>query len=920
MKSLIRKLSWLIHRREKEAELHDELAFHLSEEAEERGAQRARRELGNISLIEEDTRAAWGWIWLEQLAQDIRYAWRAMRHNPTFTALAAVSLALGIGANTAIYSFMDAILLRSLPVGNPETLVVLNWHNRGIHQRGEKDRVIYGMSGSTWGDQKTGITAGIFPYPAVEMMRSVKGVFSSVFAYYPTRAVNLMVRGQAEQASGEYVSGDYFSGLGVPPAAGRVIIADDDRAGAPAVAVLSFAYAQKHFQNAASAVGDSIRINNIAFEVVGVAPPEFFGVDPSVAPDFYIPMHANMLLAPKTGMTNKLAEAYLDQHFYWIEMMARLQPGVSRTQAQATVAPQFHQWVAATAANDIERRDLPNLVLDPGAAGLDKLRRQYSQPLYVLLAMVALILAIACANIANLLLARATARRREMAVRLSMGAGRWRVIRQLLTESVMLSVTGGALGILMAFWGMRALAALLTNDGRQLVIRAELNWHVLAAAIVLSMLTGVLFGLFPALQATKVDVMPVLREMHGADRRPRIRFSFLRINLSHVLIVSQIAISLLMLVATGLFVRTLTNLESITLGFSRENVMLFTMNARQAGHRSPQIIDFYSNLLERFRQIPGVQSATLTNSPLMGEGTWQSPMAPAGKEAVVNTNILTASPDFFKTMQIPILAGRAIDERDQPGAPAVAVVNETWAKANFGNRNPIGEHIEFYQPGPRIKQHDIVIAGVAKNARYGNLVGDFPAVVYLPFRQDLYVDVDEATFALRVAGTTLAPASQVREIVHQADPRVPVTKIRTQAAQIDQMVNQEILFARLCTAFAVLALLIACVGLYGTMAYNVARRVSEIGIRIALGAGRWRVLGMVLGQVAAMVAVGLLIGIPLVWTLSTLVASFLFEVKPNDPIAIAIAVATLVIASLAAGYAPAWRAARIDPMAALRHD
>jgi len=919
MKSLIRKLIWMTRRREKEAELRDELAFHLSEEAAERGPDGARRELGNVALIEEDTRSAWGWIWLEQLAQDIRYALRAMRHNPTFTALAALSLALGIGANTAIYSFMDAILLRSLPVSDPASLVVLNWHNRGIHTRGEKDRVIYGMSGNTWGDEKTGITAGIFPYAAFEMMQKTEGVFSSVFAYYPTRSVNLMLHGQAEQASGEYVSGDYFRGLEVAPAAGRVVIGDDDRPGAPAIAVLSFAYARHHFRAAASAVGETIRINDTPFEVVGVTPPEFFGIDPSAAPDFYLPMHANMLLLTSGGRKTT-ARDYLDQHYYWIEVMARLRPGMSIAQAQATLAPQFHQWVASTATNDLERRDLPQLVVSPGAAGLDRLRRLYSEPLYVLLAMVALILAIACANIANLMLARATARRREMAVRLSLGAGRWRVIRQLMTESVMLSGAGGALGVFFALWGMRALGALLANDGRHLILRAEMNWHVLAVAAALSMITGLLFGLLPALQATKVDVMPVLRETRAADRRPRVRFSFLRFNMSHALIVAQIAVSLLMLVATGLFVRTLSNLESISLGFNRENVLLFTLNARQAGHRSPEIIDFYGNLLERFRQIPGVRSATVTNSPLLGEGTWQSPMAPMGKQAVINTNILTAGPDFFSTMQIPILAGRPIEARDQPGSPAVAVVNEVWAKANFGDRNPIGEHIDFWQPSERLKHHDIVIAGLAKNARYGELTGDMRAVVYLPMRQNLYVDVDEVTFALRMSGNALAPANQVREIVHQADSRVPVTRVRTQAAQIDQMVNQQIVFARLCSAFAVLALVIACVGLYGTMAYNVARRVSEIGIRMALGAGRGRVIGMVLGQVVGMVAVGLAIGVPIVRWLSWLVESFLFGVKPNDPMAVTIAVATLVIAALAAGYAPAWRASRIDPMAALRHE
>jgi macrolide transport system ATP-binding/permease protein len=920
MNSFFRKLRWLGERRRKEAELREELRFHIEEEAEghqeaglaeEEAARAARRDLGNITLVEESTRATWTWTFWEQLLQDCRYAFRAMLNNKAFTLLAALSLALGIGANTAIYSFMDAILLRSLPVSNPESLVVLTWRN-DVVMRGS---VVHGGSGSVYNDGKHGSTARIFPYPAFELFRKSDAVFSSVFAYYPTRKVNLMVKGQAEQASGEYVSGDYFGGLEVPPAAGRAIIPDDDRVGAPAVAMLSFAYSQRRFSDAASAPGQSILINNVAFTVAGVTPPGFFGVDPAAAPDFYIPIHANFLLQQK-GSDN-LAKDYLAQNYYWIEVMARLRPGVSLKQAQAMQGPIFHQWVASTATNDKERAHLPELLLQEGASGLDTLRRTYSKPLYVLLAMVGLILAIACANVANLLLARATARRREMAVRLSMGAGRSRVIRQLLTESMLLASIGGALGVLFSMWGMRFLTVLLANGNEKFTLHPDLNWHVLMVALALSMITGLLFGLAPALQATRVDVMPALKESRAGQ--PGSRHLFRRTTLSQALVVSQIAISLLMLVAAGLFVRTLTNLQSIPLGFNREKLLMFHMNARQAGHQDPEIIAFYSELEKRFRAIPGVRSASVSHHPLLGQGTFMGTVVPVGKEEKATTHILMTGADFFKTMQIPVLAGRVIDDRDQPGSPAVGVVNEAYVKTNFGDQNPLGQHLVIERRPPFGRQ-EIEIVGVVKNARYGELKGDFNDIVYVPFSQGSYYPVDDMTFVLRTNGDPLRYASTVREMVRQADPRVPVTNVRTAAALVDQIVNQEIIFARLCTGFAILALAIACVGLYGTMSYAVARRTVEIGIRMALGARRRAVVWMVLRQVCVLAALGLAISVPTALGTSKLVGSFLFGVKPNDPVALMLAVGILLSAALLAGYVPARKASRIDPVVALRQE
>lgn len=920
MNAFLHKLRYLFNRRSKEQDLRDELQFHLEEDAEERRAGghplddarlAAKRSFGNVARIGEETRDAWTWTYLEQLLQDCRYALRTIAANRTFSLLVILSLGLGIGANTAIYSFMDSLLLRSLPVADPNSLVVINW---AANPAG-RDFVMHGMSGSTWSESNWKEVSGIFPFPAFELLSSKSGdVLSSVFAYYPTRKVNLIVSGQAEQGGGEFVSGDYFRGLEVPPAAGRVLLPEDDRFGAPPVAVLSYSYSQKRFGDATSATGKTLLINDVPFMIAGVAPAGFFGVDPATAPDFYIPLHTNVLLRPRGGASK--SEEYLDQNYYWLEMMGRLRPGVTRERAQAELGPAFHQWVNSTAANDRERASLPQLLIREGAAGLNTLRRQYSKPLYVLLGMVALILAIACANIANLMLARATARRHEFAVRLSIGAGRFRVIRQLLTESLVLASIGGALGVAFAVWGIRFLTLLLANGRADFTLRPQLNWHVLAAAVVLSLLTGLLFGLAPALRSTRVDVMPALKLTTAEE--PIGRHKWRGVNLSHVLVVTQIGMAVLMLVGSGLFLRTLSNLQSIQLGFNRENVILFKLNARQAGHQDPEILTFYGDLRKSFSAIPGVRNASASHSALLGEGTWSSMVAPVGEVPKGATNILMTAPSFFETMQIPIVKGRPFEERDQPGSTPVAVVSESFVRKYFPDRNPLGQHIVIrrrQKPGS-----DIEIVGVAKDARYGELKGAFREIAYLPFNQGTYYPVEEMTFALRTVGDPSRYLDTIRAIVSRADTHVPVTDIRTQEAQVDRLINQEIIFARLCTAFAALALLIASVGLYGMMSYTVARRTGEIGIRMALGAQRGNVVWMVLRQVFILASVGLAIGVPAALGTSRFIESFLFDVKPNSASAVAVAVGILLCVVLVAGYLPARRASRIDPLTAVRHE
>jgi predicted permease len=893
--------------------LREEIELHLAEKAAElqadgmapeRARAEARRRFGNVGLKHEESREIWMTRFLSELGQDVRYGCRTMIANKAFSALAVLLLALGIGANTAIYSFMESILLRSLPVADPESLVVLNWHSRPPQDAGRHwVHVMHGVQGLAWPGGKGVMVSGMFPYGALETLREENPVFSTLFGYFNGLTCNLSIHGQATSASAEYVTGEYFRGLEVLPAAGRMIDSEDDRPGAAPAAVISFATSQNRFGGPPNAIGQSILVDNLPFRVIGVAPPEFFGVDPAAAPDLYLPLHTNLLVDGAQA-----ARMYSDGNFYWIEMMGRLRPGVSMAQAQAVLAPRFHQWVAATATTRGERAKLPALTLNRGAAGLGTLRRQYSKPLYVLLTMVGLILAVACANIASLLLAKAAARRREMAVRLSLGAGRFRVVRQLLTESVMLASLGGAFGVLFAIWGVRSLTFLLSYGQENFTLHAELNWHVLGVTAALSVVCGLLFGLAPAIQSTRPHVMPALKTGRAGGPRRRAQ---------HVLVIAQIAISFLILVAAGLFVRTLDKLHSVPLGYTRENILLFSLNARQAGHRDPEITTFYANLRKRFESIPGVSSATLSQSSIINaartgpaiRGTMK-----IGAVALDSVRVMSAGPRFLTTMRIPILAGREIDDRDQPGSRPVAVISERLARTYFGNENPVGQRITLPD-----EKRDLEIVGVSAKLRYGGLKNEeesamtvFVAVSQFP--------PDRVTYALRTAGDPLRFVQSVHEIVRKADPRIPVTNVVTQAAEIDRTISRELTLAKLCTGFAVLALLIACVGLYGTMSYNVARQVGEIGTRMALGAQRGAVVWMVLRRVLLLAAVGLAIGVPAALSVSRLVKSFLFETQPNDPGTLGLAGVVLLSAAILAGYAPARQASRIDPLAALRQE
>ena len=918
MIALLRKIGWWLRPGRKERELREELQFHVDQEARERmeaGAadddarRAAARDLGNEARVREDVRAVWTWRPLDELTQDVRYAMRSMATHRAVSIFAVFSLALGIGANTAIYSFMQAVLLRTLPVPDPGSLVVMTWNAKPFTFSKSGEFVLRSISGRTYRTSDGSVEARIFPYPAFERLRDVSSPFlSSIFTVFRGGKMNVLIDGQAELTDAQYVSGDFFRSLAISPGAGRLLVDTDDRKNADPVAVVSAGYAERRFGAIANAVGKAVRINNAPFTIVGVTPEGFEGVEPGAAKSLYVPLHAIWLVDGD-------GPSFTDPNYYWAEIMGRLRPGVTRQQANAALSTAFAQWVVPTADNDIQRANLPVLTVGDGGGGLDTLRRRYEKPLYLLQAIVALILAIACANTANLLLARSAARQREIAVRLSIGAGRFRLVRQLLTESLVLAVVSGTIGILIAIGGTRLLSTLLAGSDEGLVLAAGVDWNVLLVTLGLSMLCGLMFGLAPAVQATRPELIPALKDTGAFAGGKLTRHRLPRVKLQRALVVGQIALLMLLLVGAGLFARTLANLQSIPLGFNPENLLLFDINAPQAGYPEERAAAYYLQLHERFAALPGVRAATLSHASMVKAGRGH-PISLDGVRLEGTYRLMQTGPRFFSTMEIPLLAGREFDERDRAPGVAPGVISELFARTYFPNQNPLGRRLTIAGGMPM----EVEVIGVSAPAHYGPVKFASPPVLYVSYFQAPPSSLQQMTYALRTDGDPMHSVAAVRQIVSDADSRIPVTNFKTQSSEIASTINQEILLARMCGAFAIVALVIACAGLYGTMAYTVARRTREIGIRIAIGARRGSVVWMVMREVCVLMSLGLLVSVPVARGLSKFVQSFLFELQPNDPWAIAAAFVALSAAALAASYAPARRASRIDPTMALRHE
>ncbi len=846
---------------------------------------------------------------MQTLLQDICYAARNLRRSPTFTSVVVLSLALGIGANTAIYSFMESILLRPLPVPDPESLVILKWQGSGF-----PGSVGFSFStGGTYRDPDGRTVGSIFPYSALELFGAHEPVLSTAFGYFRTDQLNVTIGEETTAVNAQYVTGDYFPGMGIGPAAGRLIGPSDD-VSAEAVTVLGQAFSRKRFGDPARAVGQSIRINDRLFTVVGVVTPEFFGAEPGSVPDLYVPVETIRLLEPQ------IAGAFLGEDFYWIEIMGRLSPGVTAGQAETALQPEFQRLVRESQPEGQPDNDLPILNVMAGGSGLDSLRREYSRSVYVLLAMVGVILLIACANIANLLLARSTARRREIAVRLSIGAGRSRIIRQLLTESVLLSIMGGILGLFVAGWGMRVLTLLMANGRENFTLHAELNGNVLGVTLLLSIFTGLLFGLAPAMQSLRVDVTPALKATSSASVGET-HLGGRRFAVGSLLVTAQIAMALVLLIGASLFDRTLRNLYAIDVGIDPDNVLLFRLNTRAADYEGPALHRVFEDLRRRLSEIPGVETASLSARALPSGGT-MAPVAisgaampqPADGQRPNMAGILNVGPAFFTTMRVTLVAGREFEERDRSGAPPVAIVNRRLTRI-FGLENPVGRNLDLGFGG-NTTTYEIV--GLVEDALWVGLKQSLTPVVYFPYSQRR--PPLQMTYEVRTSSDPLAYAGTIREVVQQFDSRLAVSDVTTQGAHLDRAISQEITLARLATAFAILALATACIGLYGTMSFQVAHRTPEIGLRMALGATSGSVVRLVLGRIFTAALAGLAISLPVALFGARYLEPFLYGIQPNDPEAVALAMAILLAAGLVAAFLPARRAAGIDPMVALRHE
>ena len=843
------------------------------------------------------------------MLHDIRIAIRQLRKDPGFTAVAVLSLALGIGANTAIFSFVSDVLLRTLSVRNPDELVLL----RTIE--GQQGRMSRGGENNGSIDPETGRSASTsFSLLAFARLRSERSALSEVFAFAPFSQVNILVDEAPETgASAQLVSGDYYGGLGVPAILGRTLSPADDRPAAEPVAVISFRYWERRFGSRADVLGKTIHVNRIPVTIVGVTPRGFDGtMQAGESPDVSVPLAHHLRFQPDRA-------ARAQPWYWWLRIMGRLAPGASPAQVRASLEPIFQDaaregWLAGRSAGQPGERmpDDQTLAADPGGQGENDVRRKFARPLHILMGLVGLVLAAACANVANLLLARSAARRREIALRLALGASRSRIVTQLLTESLLLALVGAALGTALAWWTRDLLLALRPFGNASVVFDLPLDARVLGFTIGVTVATALLFGLAPALRATRVDLSA---QFQGGTRTLGRRDGS---RLSQALMIVQIALSLVLLVSTGLFVRSLGNLQNVDAGFNRRGLILFRIDATSAGYNRNQLAALQTRLQERLERVPGVRAATFSSVALLS-GTRQNKRVsvpgyvPApGAPTIVNTNGL--APNFFAALELPLVLGRGFTGQDVEAAPRVAVVNQAFVRTYMAGENPVGRRIGI-GPAPT---DQVEIVGVAGDAKYTELRGATPATIYLPALQRLD---GNANFALRLAaeqGGEAAVFAAVRASIREIDPALPVLNLRTQAEQIDRLHAQELLFARLSGLFGTLALALACVGLYGLLSHAVARRTGEIGLRMALGAPAAHVQRMILGESLALVLLGVAVGSAAAWFTGRLIATMLFGLTPADPATYGAVALGLCAVALLASLLPARRASRIDPIVALR--
>ncbi|HEV7747774.1 MAG TPA: ABC transporter permease [Pyrinomonadaceae bacterium] len=837
----------------------------------------------------------------DSLWKDIRYSWRGLLKRPAFTIVALVILALGIGANTAIFTLLNAVVLKKLPVSKPEELVLFY------------DQANEGTSTRDDGDIPSGRTER-FSYAAYRYFREHDTTYRELSGFRSGETRVSVRRPEApgeaaERAYGHLVSGNYFSVLGVNAMRGRVLTNEDDAPGAPPAALVSSGYWQQKLNSDPQIVGKNILLNNTAFTIVGVMPKEFFGVRVRRAPDFWVPL----AFQPQI----ELRASYLDdQNVYWLNLVGRLKPGARIEQAQVAANLELRQFLterAGSQVNDDARLAIQNsyVTLASGARGLSGLRVFYSQALRMLMVIVALVLLIACANVGNLLLSRAAARQAEISLRQALGASRGRLIRQLLTESLLLAILGGAAGVLLAQWGVSLLVARLAATS-PLDVKPDVP--VLLFTLGISVVSGVLFGIAPALRATRTDLTSALKEKSSQGRKRRF-------NLGSVLVVAQVALSLILLVGAGLFARSLVKLQQENLGFDRENVLLVSLDTRLAGYKPDQLSGLYRRLHERLSALPNVRSATLASySPMQGTNTDSTITVRGytpGKDEDTAVQDVLIGPDFTETLGVPLLLGRDFNLQDTPTSNRVAIVNQAFAKSFFQDQNPIGRRATFEQESDK---DDFEIVGVIGDSKYNSAKDNPERTVFRPIFQVQDQLAFGNTFELRTEGDPLSLTGEVRAAIAQVDEKLPIGTFTSLRLQTEQALSQEKLITQLVSFFGVLGLLLSCVGLYGIMAHAVVRRTNEIGIRMALGAERSHIIWMVLKESLMLVAIGLTVGLPAAWASAHLVSSQLFGLKPSDPVSLATAALLLTAVAALAGYLPARKASRVNPLIALRYE
>jgi predicted permease len=878
----------LVHKREAEQDMDDELRAFLDASAErkmrsgmtEAEARRAARvEMGSMESVKEEIRGA-GWeTAVEALWTDLRYSVRVLAKAPVFTAVVVLTLALGIGANTAIFSLIDSLLLKTLPVEKPEELVQ--------------------------------ISDAVFTNPLWEQIRGRQDVFSGVFAWGSDR-FNLSNGGMVQYAAGFWVSGDFFRTLGLHPAAGRLLSADDDRRGCPALAVLSHGFWQTRYGESGTAIGRTIALDGHPFEIVGVAPAGFYGMNVGSKFDVAIPICTAPIL---DGTRSRLDK----RSWWWLRIVGRMKPGLSMARVRARLAvlsPEIYgavvppNWDAASQDN-FRKRVLNQPV--PAATGLSDLRDQYDQPLRILMAVVGLVLLIACANIASLLMARAAARGKEIAMRQALGASRWRLMRQLIAECVLLSFAGAVLGLVLARWGDSLLLLYLSTLSRQVFFDFSPDWRVLTFTAATAILTGLLFGVAPAFRGTRASLTSAMKASHAAAGGPRSRFRLW-------IVASQVALSLVLLVTAGLLLRSFRNLAAADMGFDTDRVLLVNVNLLTAKIPSSEYTSVYERIGSALRALPGVVSASRSMLTPLSDTEWNTgirsdtPHALVGEDNLAYFNFV--DPRYFETLRTPLLAGRSFSEADTADSPGVAVINQTLARRFFPGVNPVG-HTYRAEGEARKLEPPVEVVGVVKDAKYRSMREETLPTVFRPVCQ--FPEDEGDSFAVRTGIPPVGMIPAIQKAVAQVNSAIPL-EIHTLAAQVDDSMTRERVLAALSAFFGGLALLLATIGLYGTLSYLVTQRRTEFGIRMALGATSQSILKLVMRDVATLLIGGIAAGIGVSLLTTRLLGAMLFGIGARDPATMAIGGVLMAAVSLAAGLLAARRATKVDPMVALRQE